>query len=72
MPNNVAGTHDVLKWISENLPGDTYVNLMSQYTPMFNAKDYPAISRRVSINEYRNAVRAARAAGLTNLDLQSI
>ena len=72
MPNNVGGTHDIIRWISENLPRDTYVNLMSQYTPMFNARDYPAISRRITVNEYRNAVNAARRAGLTNIDIQGI
>ena len=70
MPNNVGGTGDLLQWISENLPKETYVNIMSQYRPMFNAHDYPEISRRLTVREYRDAVSAARNAGLTNLDIQ--
>ncbi len=70
MPNNVAGTDDIARWISGNLPKDTYLNLMSQYTPMFNALDYPEISRRLTVAEYRNAINSARSAGLTNLDIQ--
>jgi len=41
MPNNVGGTREVLFWIAENLPKDTYVNLMSQYMPKYKAFEYP-------------------------------
>jgi putative pyruvate formate lyase activating enzyme len=70
MPNNVSRTDLVLQWIGNNLPKDTYVNVMSQYTPMFQAHRFPEISRRITHTEYRQAVAAARSAGLTNLRLQ--
>ncbi|TVR71660.1 MAG: radical SAM protein [Marinilabiliales bacterium] len=70
MPNNVGGSEQVMNWIGENLPKDTYINIMSQYRPMYKAGDYPGISRRITTGEYRNAVNAARRAGLTNLDIQ--
>ena len=70
MPNNVGGTGDLMKWIAANLPLNTYINLMSQYTPYFKAHEYPEIARRLTVGEYQNAVRAAYAAGLTNLDIQ--
>ena len=70
MPDNVGGTEDLMKWIAANLPANTYVNLMSQYTPAFKAHEYPEISRRLTVREYRDAVEAAYAAGLTNLDIQ--
>jgi putative pyruvate formate lyase activating enzyme len=43
---------------------------MSQYTPMYKAFDYPAIARRITREEYVEAVRAAIEAGLTNLEIQ--
>ena len=70
MPNDVSGTKEVIKWIAGNLPKDTYVNLMSQYRPMYKAFDYPDISRKITGKEYQNAVNQAKAAGLTNLDIQ--
>ncbi len=70
MPGNVARTDRVLRWIAANLPDDTYVNIMSQYTPMHKAHDFPEISRRINRSEYNNAVTIARNAGLTNLRLQ--
>jgi len=70
MPNNVSGTKGVIDWITTNLPKDTYLNLMSQYRPMYKADDYPEISRRITREEYNDVVRYARKAGLTNLDIQ--
>lgn len=70
MPEDVSGTEDVMAWIGSNLPKDTYVNVMSQYRPVFKAYDYPEISRRLYASEFRRAVEWARKAGLTNLDIQ--
>ncbi len=72
MPNDVGGTKGVIEWIAENLPKDTYVNIMSQYRPMYKASDYPKISRRITRKEYEDAIRWAREAGLTNLDIQGM
>jgi len=70
MPNDVGGTREVLSWIASNLPKDTYVNVMSQYTPLFKASEYPEISRRITRAEFTQAVAWAKEAGLTNLDIQ--
>lgn len=70
MPNRVSGTKRVVEWIAENLPKDTYVNLMSQYRPMYKAFGYPTIARRITWGEYEEALKWAKAAGLTNLDVQ--
>lgn len=43
---------------------------MSQYRPMFHASEYPPIARRLTRSEYEEAVRWAKEAGLTNLDIQ--
>jgi putative pyruvate formate lyase activating enzyme len=70
MPNDVGGSVDVMRWIAANLPKDTYVNIMSQYRPMFKADKFEKIARRITDAEYDEVVRAAREAGLTNLDIQ--
>jgi len=70
MPNNIGGSEEVMEWIAENLPKDTYVNIMAQYTPLYKAYDYPEISRRVTSEEYNKVVQRAKDVGLTNLDVQ--
>jgi putative pyruvate formate lyase activating enzyme len=72
MPNKVSGTKDVLSWIGENLPKNTYVNLMSQYRPMYKAFNYPKIARRINRKEYVEALDWAKEIGLTNLEIQGI
>ena len=70
MPNRVSGAKEVFGWIGENLPKDTYLNIMAQYRPMYKAFDYPDIARRITSQEYKEAVKWAKEAGLTNLDIQ--
>ena len=70
MPNDVGGTRQIIEWIAQHLPRDTYVNLMSQYQPMYKAFEYSAIARRITAAEYSEAVQCARRAGLTNVDIQ--
>lgn len=70
MPNRVGGTKEIIEWIAENLPKDTYLNLMSQYRPMYKAFDYPEIARRLTRKEYEEAVQWANDAGLKNVDIQ--
>ena len=70
MPENIIRSDSVVRWIANNLPKETYVNIMSQYTPMFKSFDHPEIARRITRSEYNNVVTIARSAGLTNLRLQ--
>ena len=71
MPNNTSGSEKIMEWIAENLPKDTYVNIMAQYNPVYKAYDYPEISRRITSEEYEKAVKRAQEMGLTNLDIQA-
>jgi putative pyruvate formate lyase activating enzyme len=70
MPNNIGGSENIMEWLSENLPKDTYVNIMAQYTPAHKAYDYPEISRRITSEEYQKVVQRAKYVGLTNLHIQ--
>ncbi len=70
MPDNVGGSEELVEWISDNLPKDTYVNIMAQYNPAYKAYDFPRISRRVTPGEYEKVVNRAKELGLTNLDVQ--
>jgi putative pyruvate formate lyase activating enzyme len=70
MPNNVGGSEKIMEWIAENLPKDTYINIMAQYNPVYKAYDYPEISRRITGEEYKKVVNIAMGLGLTNLDIQ--
>jgi len=68
MPDSASGSKDVLNWIATNLPLDTYVNIMEQYSPFHEAFNYPRIARRITAAEYQQVVDHARDLGLNNLD----
>jgi len=69
MPGNIAGTDRFVRWVARELSLDTWVNIMAQYHPAHKAFDYPELSRRITRNEWLQAMTWAREAGLHNLDL---
>ena len=71
MPNRVAGTREFVQWVSENLPPETYINIMSQYRVEHRAFEYPEIARAITPEEYVEAIDWAKSAGLSNLDARS-
>lgn len=64
MPDGIAGTREAMEFISKELSPDSYVNIMDQYRPCYKAFDHPEIARRITTEEYEDAVRFAREAGL--------
>ncbi len=70
LPNRTAGSKKVVEWIGESLPKETFVNIMAQYRPEYKAHQYPKIARRITRQEYREVLRWAKEAGLTNVNPQ--
>ena len=68
LPRNLAGTRQIVRFLTEEISPNTYLNLMDQYRPEYHAARYPELNRRVTSKEYDAAVNMAREAGLTRLD----
>jgi putative pyruvate formate lyase activating enzyme len=68
LPEGLAGTRQVMRFIARELSPDTYVNIMDQYHPCFRAGDYPPLNRRITAEEYDAALEIAREEGLWRLD----
>ncbi len=68
MPNNIAGTKEIMQFIATELSPNTYVNIMDQYRPCGKAYEDEFINRRLTGQEFRSATQAAKKAGLTRLD----
>ncbi|MEQ8222845.1 MAG: radical SAM protein [Candidatus Eremiobacterota bacterium] len=68
LPENMAGTKDVMTFIATELSKNTYVNIMDQYRPCFEAKKVKAMGRRPTDAEYAQAVKEAHECGITRLD----
>ncbi|OGB97250.1 MAG: radical SAM protein [candidate division NC10 bacterium RIFCSPLOWO2_12_FULL_66_18] len=67
LPNDLAGTGEVVRFLAD-LSKDTYVNIMDQYKPCYRAHEYPPLTRRPTREEFEEALRLAREAGLHRLD----
>ena len=68
LPHNIAGTDKFVRFVANRLTPSTYVNIMAQYRPEHRARDFPELSRSITRDEYQQAIRWAREAGLTRLD----
>lgn len=71
LPNNISGTNQVIKFISEEVSPDTYVNIMDQYRPCYRASDAQGVDRMLAPREFAQALDAARQYGLKRIDQRS-
>jgi putative pyruvate formate lyase activating enzyme len=68
LPEGIAGTEGVVKFIAEKISENTYINIMDQYLPCFRAFESPPLNRRITDREYRDAIRMAQDAGLKRIE----
>ncbi len=68
LPNGLAGSEEIVKFIAEDISTNTYLNLMDQYRPAYGAHKHPDLNRRITREEFQHAVRLAIQAGLHRLD----
>lgn len=68
LPENLAGTEEVMKFIASEISKDSNVNVMDQYHPAYMAKDFSALNRRITSQEYNDALNMAKKHGFHRLD----
>ena len=56
LPKNTNQSIAVIDWLKENVPNDTYISLMSQYTPVKHNDKFPELDRRITEREYRKVL----------------
>jgi putative pyruvate formate lyase activating enzyme len=55
LPENVSGSEDIFRFLSEHVSKKTYISLMDQYFPCFKVLEDPVLSRRITSKEYETA-----------------
>ena len=70
MPLCTGDSKTLLKWFARELPKDTHLSLMSQYTPFGKIDGMPELSRSITPREYNAVVNEAMSLGIENLFLQ--
>jgi putative pyruvate formate lyase activating enzyme len=72
LPGGVAGTRRVLHWIATELSPSLHVSLLAQYFPAHRALDHPLLGRKLTWEEYDEAIAAFMDTGLENGWLQQL
>jgi putative pyruvate formate lyase activating enzyme len=67
LPNGLAGTKEVVRFLAEEISKNTYINIMDQYRPALNSHLYASLNRKITIQEHQEALEMAKGAGLVNL-----
>lgn len=68
LPDGLAGSGEIVRFLAEEISPQTYLNVMDQYRPCYRAGDLAPLDRRITRQEYNEAVQMARDAGLDRLD----
>ena len=68
LPQGLAGTEEAMRFLASEISKNTYVNIMAQYHPCGEIPSDSPLSRRITQDEYTQAIRTARAEGITRLD----
>jgi putative pyruvate formate lyase activating enzyme len=69
LPAGLSGTQEVMRFLAKEISQNTYVNLMDQYHPCGNLiKPGSPLDRRITRDEFREAVRIAQEEGITRFD----
>jgi len=68
LPEGLAGTREVMRFIARKLSADSYVNIMSQYRPCGHAAEVSQLAAPLSSDDYETAVLEAKKEGINRLD----
>jgi putative pyruvate formate lyase activating enzyme len=64
LPGLMDETREILQFIASELPASVPVSLMTQYFPANKALEHPEISRKITSEEYQEAIAMLDALGL--------
>ena len=68
LPNRLAGTGEVVRFLAQEISTNTYLNIMAQYRPCYKAFDIPQLARPLNRQEFSEAIDLAHQQGLSQLD----
>ncbi len=68
LPQGLAGTRSVMRFIAREISTNTYVNIMPQYRPCGQAAEIKELSHHLSQNDFETALEAAIEEGIERLD----
>jgi putative pyruvate formate lyase activating enzyme len=68
LPDDLAGTRQVMQFLVRQISPDTYVNIMPQYRPCGRARETKGLERPVTGKEFEAALAAGQEEGIHRFD----
>lgn len=69
LPGGLAGTREAMRFLAREISRNTYVNIMDQYRPCGDLiPPGSPLDRRITREEFREAIHMAKDEGITRLD----
>jgi len=68
LPNDLAGSSEILKFLADKISKNTYLNIMDQYRPAYQANRHFKLNRRITDDEYQLVLSDASRLGIDRLD----
>ncbi len=64
LPNNLAGSEKIFEFIAKEISKNTFLNIMDQYYPAYQAFDFPELARKITDEEYQKVLSLTEKYGL--------
>ena len=63
LPNDISGSKKVIDFVADEISTDSYLNIMDQYHPTYNAYKYDKLNRGITPSEYTEVIDYAYSKG---------
>jgi putative pyruvate formate lyase activating enzyme len=68
LPDNLQGSEEIMRFLSHEISKDTYINIMAQYRPCWQAFKEQSLSRSPTWQEMKEVYALAKREGLWRFD----
>jgi putative pyruvate formate lyase activating enzyme len=68
LPNGLAGSTEIMRFLAQEISQNTYLNLMDQYRPSYRIANDPQLNRPLLPQEFNQVLADSRSMGLKRLD----
>jgi putative pyruvate formate lyase activating enzyme len=68
LPHDLANSEKILRFLAKEVSKNVYLNVMAQYRPAHEAKEFPELNRSIQTQEFQRVIKMAERLGFKRLD----
>lgn len=70
LPGHIGDAKKIISYLYQNYQDTIIFSIMNQYTPLYDLKEFPELTRKVSNEEYEDVIAFAESLGITYAFIQ--